>query len=179
MKFDCPIMNDMRSRTYEFERLFGLSILGLLFLAMSILAAIGCARTPVIETGLRGTRSDQDASGLPQLRDFPVPPKAKLKTEQTLILGHLETWTGRIVMRSKLSENDLCAFYQDRMPGFGWRMISATQARVSLMSFVREDRVATLRVEASRFSGCTITAIVSPRQGGVSSPESARISGSK
>lgn len=99
------------------------------------------------------------------VKDIPMPPDAKADADKTLIMGQGEAWTGRLVMTTSLSSAEACTFFQERMDGSGWRLLSATQAKTSILTFLRGERVASIQIEGRLFTGSSVMVIVAPFQG--------------
>ena len=98
------------------------------------------------------------------LTDIPIPPDSSLDTERSLILGDLDRWTGRIVLNVGLDATPTFALYQTQMPNFGWEPIMSVQADVSVLSFTRGERAATVQIESRTLGGSTTTITVAPRR---------------
>lgn len=129
------------------------------------LAFAGWTRPPVLMDGCDGMWGDLDPSLSTMLRDLPMPPKWRLRPDQTIFLGPTEAWVARLVIELNLSIDEACLFYQERMPGLGWRMTGATtQAQISILAFLRGTRAASIQLESGRLFGCTATLILLPNQ---------------
>lgn len=129
------------------------------------LAFVGWTRPPTLLDRGDGMGGDLDPSVSTLIRDLAMPPKWRLKPDQTIFIGPEEAWVARLVLELKLSIDDACLFYQERMPGLGWRMISATtHAQISTLAFVRGGRAASIQLEPGRLFGCTTTLILLPHQ---------------
>lgn len=100
------------------------------------------------------------------LTDIPIPPDSSLDTDRSLILGDLDRWTGRIVLNVGLDATPTFALYQTQMPNFGWEPIMSVQADISVLSFTRGERAATVQIESRTLGGSTTTITVAPRQSG-------------
>ncbi len=95
--------------------------------------------------------------------DLPMPVKAKLDMDKTLIFGTNDAWIGRMVISASHGSNDMFDFYKQEMPGFGWQEITSVRSEVSVMTFTRGERVATIQINASTLGGARVTITVSPR----------------
>lgn len=105
------------------------------------------------------------------LTDIPIPPDSTLDVDRSLILGDLDRWTGRIVLNVGQDATPTFALYQTQMPNFGWDPIMSVQAGISVLSFTRGERAATVQIESRTLGGSTTTITVAPRQsGGTASP---------
>lgn len=96
--------------------------------------------------------------------DVPIPKDAELDAERSLILSRTDDWTGRLVMTSSLTATETFAFYKLQMPRFDWNPIMSVQSAVSVMSFTRAGRAATVQVERRALGGTRITVTVARTQ---------------
>ena len=103
------------------------------------------------------------------LTDIPIPRNATLDVERSLVLGDLDRWTGRIILNVGQNAPQTFALYQGQMKNFGWEPIMSVQAEVSVLSFTRAERAATVQIESRRLGGSTVYVTVAPRQSGGSS----------
>ena len=100
------------------------------------------------------------------LTDIPIPPNATLDVERSLILGDLDRWTGRIILNVGQAAPQTFALYQNQMSNFGWEPIMSVQAEVSVLSFTRAERAATVQIEKRTLGGSTVSVTVAPRHSG-------------
>lgn len=100
------------------------------------------------------------------LTDIPIPPNATLVVERSLILGDLDRWTGRIILNVGQGAPQIFSLYQTEMSNFGWDPIMSVQAEVSVLSFTRGERAATVQIENRTLGGSTVSVTVAPRQTG-------------
>ncbi len=98
------------------------------------------------------------------LTDIPIPPGADLDVEKSLVLGDLDRWTGRVILDVDESATKAFAVYQTEMPNFGWAAIMSVQAGVSVLTFTRGERAATIQIENNTLRGSTVSITVAPRQ---------------
>jgi hypothetical protein len=104
------------------------------------------------------------ASAAPAARvadDFPIPAGSVIETEQTLVLGEGANWTGRLVLNLGGDAQSAFVFFRDQGKAFGWQLIAASYGKVSLLTFTKAQRSATVYIEDS-FRGATATVTVSP-----------------
>ncbi len=131
---------------------------GLLALAACSQGAPLQPTTPADQTGVEKSFS--------LLTDIPIPPNASLDVERSLILGDLDRWTGRIILNVGQPATRTFALYQTQMPNFGWEPVMSVQAEVSVLSFTRGERAATVQIEDRTLGGSTVAVTVAPRQSG-------------
>jgi hypothetical protein len=111
---------------------------------------------------------NQNATGAPSyqlpITDIPIPAGAKLVDETTLIMGAQDRWLGRIVIKSDISSSQALNHFINGIPGLGWTAVTVVQGRISNLTFLRGERVASILIEPASLSGLVISITVSPRQ---------------
>ncbi|MCC7017259.1 MAG: hypothetical protein IT564_08670 [Rhodospirillales bacterium] len=133
----------------------------ILFLSAILLGA--CEQTSAITPTTAPMSGDAgSAPGLPQFNDVLVPPGAKLYVERTMILGE-NPWYGQLTLGVSGDPPALFDQYRRDMPGLGWQEVTSIRATVSTLTFMRDDRVATVQIQASRLRGSEVVITVSPR----------------
>ena len=95
--------------------------------------------------------------------DMPLPVGVDFDMDRTLIFGADESWFGRLVISSSHSANDMFDFYKQKLPEFGWREITSIRAAISVLTFSRRDRVATIQVQGGTLLGSGVSITVSPQ----------------
>jgi hypothetical protein len=98
--------------------------------------------------------------------DIPIPSDASLDTERSLILSSRDQWTGRVVMKVGDSPTKAFAFYQREMPAFRWVPVMSVQSEISVLTFIREERAATVQVQGRTVGGSLVIVTIAPRQSG-------------
>ena len=101
---------------------------------------------------------------LAQFNDVLIPAGAKIYVERTLILGE-NPWYGQLALGAAGELPALFEQYRRDMQALGWQEITSIRAAISVITFMREDRVATVQLQASRLRGSEITITISPRGG--------------
>lgn len=96
--------------------------------------------------------------------DIPIPTGATLDNERSLILSDRDRWTGRVVLKLWKQPAESTAFYQSQMPVFGWEPVMSVTSTISVLSYTRGDRAATVQIEKSNLWGTTVLVTVAPRQ---------------
>ena len=135
----------------------------ILLLAAALLGA--CEQTTGITPTSGPAFSDAgSAPGLPQFNDVLIPPGAKLYVERTLILGE-NPWYGQLALGVSGEPPALFEQYRRDMQGLGWQEVTFIRATVSTLTFMRDDRVATVQIQATRLRGSEVVITVSPRGG--------------
>ena len=111
------------------------------------------------------------------LTDIPIPSGATMDNDHSIILGERDRWIGRVRIKLWKSSAESAAFYQQQMPAFGWEPIMSATSGVSLMSFTRGDRAATIQIESTTF-GSSVLIVVGQRPSGVGRSNGTSYSGS-
>lgn len=120
-----------------------------------------CAQTADLQASATGKETGAPPS-LAQFTDIPIPAGATMNMERSLILGPHDTWIGRLVYTTSLRPQQAFAFFGREMPGFGWREITQVRARISILTFVRGDRAATIQIDSTTLGGAAVDFTVSP-----------------
>jgi len=137
----------------------------LLFAVTAALLLAACARG---ETALPSTISGPGGvtAEFRPVTDIPIPEDARLDTERSLILSSRDQWTGRLVMKLGLSAAKAFAFYQQEMASFGWSPVMSVQSEVSVLTFTRGERAATVQIQPRTIGGAQVIVTIAPRQAG-------------
>ncbi|MSP52062.1 MAG: hypothetical protein EXQ91_06685 [Alphaproteobacteria bacterium] len=128
-------------------------------------AAAGCAQTASVSPTVGATSAAIESEGLARFTDVAVPPGAKMDLDRSLLLGAAESWTGRLYLDTSQSVNELFEFYRRTMPKLGWAELTVIRASTSILTFVRDDRVATVQVARSGLLGSSVSITVAPKRG--------------
>jgi hypothetical protein len=140
--------------------------------ALPYLSLAGCLLLPVLlALGACNSGPSLPPSSAPQsaapadqrlVTDIPMPPNAHQDLERSLVLGRLDHWTGRLVFKLGLSPAEAFSFYQRQMPGFGWDYVTAVQSEISVQTFKRGERVATIQIEGRTLGGSLVSIVMAP-----------------
>lgn len=94
--------------------------------------------------------------------DFPLPPGAKVRPQDTLVMGTGNRWTGRIGMEVAGDAQNAFTYFRDNLPRAGWALNSSSFSKLSVLTFNKADRVATVQIQASTFGGNQVSITVTP-----------------
>lgn len=133
-----------------------------LLLAGVLLGA--CGQTAGIAPTPTPTGESESLPGLPQFNDVLVPAGAKLYVERTMIFGD-SPWYGQLALSVSTDPHAVFEQYRRDMPNLGWQEVTSIRAPTSVVTFSRDDRVATVQIQAARIYGSEILIAVSPRGG--------------
>ena len=96
--------------------------------------------------------------------DIPIAANDAIDVEKSLLINSGDYWLGRAVLRSSLDSNAAFEYYQSSMPQYDWISITTVQSKVSVLSFEKASRVATVQIDGAGTRGSYIVITVSPRE---------------
>ena len=137
-------------------------VLGLLFISACTLPAT------TIPTKPDNTIAGDSPAVANSYADIPVSANDRLAVDQSLLLNTGEQWTGRAVLKSKLDTVQAFEYYLTNMPNHGWINITSVQSEVSVLTYEKGSRVATIQIEQGTSGGSQISVTVSPRDASAS-----------
>jgi len=125
----------------------------------------GCATgQPVMGPAIPDQKTGTEPYNALTISDIPIPAGAKMDTESSLIMGTQDRWLGRIVIKTDNSPTHSYNHFYNGMAAFGWGSVTAVQARISSLTYLRGERVASIQIEPTTLGGSSISITVSPRQ---------------
>lgn len=142
-----------------------------LLLAPMFASLPGCTEKASLAPSSRAEgETNQPSFG--QFAGIPIPGGASLDTEHSLIFGSGEGWFGRLAIGAGLSTSATFDFYKNEMPRFGWQEITSIRSAISILSYQKGERIATIQVQRSSaiLGGSQIEFTVSPQGGGMGAP---------
>jgi hypothetical protein len=133
-----------------------------LVLSGFIFGSLGCVATG---TSLTEPNATADPTA-PQARvadDFPVPSGSKVNTEETLVLGSGNNWTGRLSLVLSVDTQAAYVHFRDQAKAFGWNLVSGSFGTTSILTFAKGQRSATVLIlDRSGLQSAKATITVSP-----------------
>jgi hypothetical protein len=96
--------------------------------------------------------------------DLPIPPGGEIDLEKTFVFGSNESWFGRLTVDSTLDPNELFNFFKQEVPGFGWQEFTSIRSALSVLTYTRNRRVATIQITGRLLSGASASITVSPQE---------------
>ena len=130
-----------------------------IFLSLALSACSGVVMSP--ETTIDDDKPTQ--ASFARFPDLPMPVKAELNMVRTLVFGTNDSWIGRLVISTAHSPNDMFDFYKQEMIGFDWQEITSVRSDTSVMTYLRDLRVATIQISGATLSGAKVIITVSPK----------------
>ena len=101
--------------------------------------------------------------GFAQFPDIAVPAGAKMDVERSLVLGARDNWIGRLSMDSGQGPSASYDFFLREMPKYRWQEITTVRSETSVLTYSRDDRIATIQITKKTLGGSKIDVTVSPR----------------
>ena len=96
--------------------------------------------------------------------DIPIASGDTVDVDKSLLLNSGDQWIGRAVLRSTQNMEDAFAYYQAKMAEYGWMTVTSVQSKVSVLTFEKGSRVATVQIEGGGMRSSYISVTVSPRE---------------
>ena len=129
------------------------------------LAASACTpgSSATSSSGSSPTSAGRTALGFAQFPDIAVPAGAKMDVERTLVLGTRDDWIGRLSMDSGQGPSAAYDFFLREMPKYRWQEITTVRSETSVLTYSRDNRIATIQITKKTLGGSRIDVTVSPR----------------
>lgn len=109
------------------------------------------------------------APAFSQFSDIPIPDNAVMNLKRTLLLGSEGAWIGRLSITAPYGTSGLFDFYMSEMPRFGWSEITVIRSQTSVLTYKRDNRVATIQLIQEDDNETDVLFTVSPEgRGGAS-----------
>ena len=143
------------------QYLKGMAIVGI---SVSLLAACAAPINQIPGGVDNKTLSTNDPKVTNSYADIPIPLDDVLEVSKSLLLNTGEQWIGRAVFRSKLNTTKAFDYFHRNMPTYGWISITSVQSDVSVLTFEKGNRVATIQINKRTVFGSDIKITVQPRE---------------
>ena len=139
------------------------SRVGPMFVLAAGVALAACSQNVGIAPPTKDTSGGTETqAAFTRFPDMPLPTKGDFDMDRTMIFGGGESWIGRLTINTSYSANEMFDFYQKHLPGFGWREVTSLRSAVSVLTYTRQDRVATIQIQERTIRGSEVTVTVSP-----------------
>ena len=135
-------------------------------LKFNILCAIllflnACASESYVLNGVDGQPMPTAFANFPEV---PVPEKSYLELGDTKALGTGENWIGSLVFTAPYDASRIFDFYVSEMPKSRWVEIAVVRARISQMTYFRNNRAIQILIESLKEGNSRITVTAVPNQ---------------
>jgi hypothetical protein len=142
-----------------------------LLAAATALALLGCTPMGNVQMGTDSTVTEATAKQL--AGDVPLPAGSVIKQQDSLVMGSGNTWMGRLNVTVSGEPQTVFAWFRDSLPGAGWTLTSSSFSKLSLLTFTKAERMATVQMQAGSFGAnevlITVTPAVRPAAAGTAS----------
>ena len=128
-----------------------------LFIAFVTLGCTSMAGAPM---GSDSTVTEATAKQL--AGDVPLPQGSVIKQQDTLVMGSGNTWMGRLSVTVSGEPQAVFAWFRDSLPGTGWTLTSSSYSKLSLLTFTKAERLATVQMQAGNFGNNEVLITVAP-----------------
>ena len=126
-------------------------------------AASACTSPVSIAPATGASGPSETRVSFARFPDLPLPGDAEINLDRTLIFGGNDTWIGRLVINASGNPNEIFDFFKQNLDGYGWQEITSVRAAVSVLTYTRQERVATIQIQGRTLRGSEVTITVSPR----------------
>lgn len=131
----------------------------LIFTLVLILSA--CATDKPRLLGIDGSEIPPAFANFP---DIPFPDKAYINLEETKALGSGENWIGSLVYEVPYNASSVFDFYVLEMPKLKWIEVAIVRAKISHMTYVRNNRAVQILVQQDGADSAVVTITAIPNQ---------------
>jgi hypothetical protein len=138
-----------------------MNILKYLVLLCGATVLVACGSVDIRPTGKDGAALPEP-SATQLAGDMPIPAGASVRPPETLVMGTGNRWMGRISLNVSGDSQIVYAFFRDNLPSAGWVLTSSSYSKLSFLTFSKAERVATIQIQSSSFSGNEVTITVTP-----------------
>lgn len=131
-----------------------------LLLLSTVFVTLACSSMSSTPMGADSTVTEATAKKL--AGDVPLPQGAVIRQQDTLVMGTGNTWMGRLSVTVSGEPQAVFAYFRDSLPGAGWTLTSSSFSKLSLLTFTKAERVATVQMQGSNFGSNDVLITVAP-----------------
>lgn len=172
---ECPIFEVTLMQSRFIVSANSLFIMIKTCLLVSMVLLVACAPAITKKSGVEADPSafsysgnDANRSADPQVlkgyADIPIPANDVLIVSESLLLNSGEQWLGRAVLESKLDANSAFEYFSKNMRTQGWVTITVVQSKISLLTFEKGMRIATVEISQRLNNTSSVRVTVAPRE---------------
>lgn len=85
-------------------------------------------------------------------KDVPVPKELEIKKDRSFIFQTTGFTTGVLAFSGNVESDSLVSFFNNKMPGDGWRLLSSFRSQKSILFFQKENRFCIITVINKTFT---------------------------
>lgn len=90
--------------------------------------------------------SQQSKPGFSNIQDVPLPQSANIDMNKSMVMGGGNSWTGHLAYDTKESQAEVVDFINTHMQRDDWTKLSELRGKETVISFMKDKRIATVRV---------------------------------
>lgn len=87
--------------------------------------------------------------------------------DQTKALGSGDNWIGSLAFDCPYNASSVYDFYVSEMPKLKWLEVATVRARISQMTYVRDNRAVQILIESDGSDKANVTITAIPNQSGI------------
>lgn len=126
-----------------------------------VLILSACASEKPMLSGVDGNAIPPAFAHFP---DVPFPDKSFIDLKETKALGSGENWIGSLVFTTPYNASSVFDFYMSEMPKLKWVEVATVRAKISHMTYIRENRAIQILVESDGSDAAKVTLTAIPNQ---------------
>ncbi len=134
---------------------------------LAIIIAISLGACATEKPVLHGVDGNEIPPAFAHFPDVPFPDKAYVDLDETKALGSGENWIGSLAFDCPYNASSVYDFYVSEMPKLKWIEVASVRARISQMTFVRDNRAVQILIESSGADKSDVTVTAIPNQSGI------------
>ena len=121
----------------------------------------GCATETFEINGIDGSPIPPAFANFP---DIPFPEQAYMELGDTKALGSGDNWIGSVVYTAPYNASRVFDFYVSEMPKNRWIEVAVVRARISQMTYYRDNRAVQILIESTSDNESLVTITAIPNQ---------------
>lgn len=129
-----------------------------------VLILFGCASDKPTLSGVDGSAIPPAFARFP---DIPFPSEAYIDLDETKALGSGENWIGSLTFKTPYNASNVFDFYVSEMPKLKWIEVATVRAKISQMTYVRNNRAVQILIVIDNGSSAKVTITAIPNASGI------------
>lgn len=124
-----------------------------------VLFVVACAsdRPP-----LSGVDGEEIPPAFAHFPDIPFPKESYIDLDETRALGSGDNWIGSLTFKTPYNASSVFDFYVLEMPKLNWIEVATVRARISQMTYVRNNRAVQILIVIDSGDSATVTITAIP-----------------
>ena len=99
--------------------------------------------------------------------DIPFPERSYVDLDETRALGSGDSWIGSLVFTTPYNSSSVFDFYMSEMPQLRWVEVATVRAKISHMTYVRDNRAVQILIEIKSSDNAKVTITAIPNKSGL------------